>query len=72
MLKIKVLKVFPEFNSQRLQVGEASKRSVGDETDAVVSDVELLEDTESNETGFLQTGQLVPVQITDKQSIRHN
>ncbi len=56
-----------KLNSQRLQVGEASKRSVSDETDAVVSDVELLEDAESNETAFLQTAQLVPAQIADRQ-----
>ena len=50
---------FFKFNSQHLQVGEATESSVCDEAHAVVSDVELIQQTEPHETGFFQSGQMV-------------
>lgn len=44
------------FNLQHLQVGEAAKGPVGDEADAVASDVELLQQAEAGEAGLLQSG----------------
>lgn len=49
----------PELNLQHLQVGEAAEGPVGDEADAVASDVELLEQAEAGEAGLLQPGQMV-------------
>lgn len=45
-----------EFNSQRLQVGEATKSSICDEAHAIVPDVELVQQVEANKAGFLQSG----------------
>lgn len=42
-----------------MQVGEAAEGPVGDEADAVASDMELLEQAEAGETGLLQSGQMV-------------
>lgn len=47
------------FNSQHLQVGEAAKSPVRDEAHAVVSNVELVQQAEAYEAGFLQSGQMV-------------
>lgn len=46
-------------NLQHLQVGQASEGPVGDEADAVASDMELLEQAEAGEAGLLQSGQVV-------------
>ena len=62
-----------EFNSQHLQVGEATKSSVCDEAHAVVPDVQLVQHAEAHEAGFLQSGQVVGGQVaTGRQQKQNN
>lgn len=56
-----------EFNSQRLQVGEATESSVCDKADAVVSNVELLEQAEAYKAGFLQSGEMIGGEVAVKE-----
>lgn len=51
--------LFCILNSQHLQVGEASKSSVCDKAHTVVPNVELVQQAEAHEAGFLQSGQVV-------------
>lgn len=48
-----------ESNSQHLQVGEATESSVCNKAHTVVSNVELVQQAEAYEAGFLQSGQVV-------------
>lgn len=56
-----------EFNLQHLQVGEAAESSISNEANAVVSDVQLIQEAEAYETGFLQSGKMVGRKVAVEQ-----
>lgn len=58
---------FTSFDSQRLQVGEATKSPVCNEAHAVVSNVELVQHAEADEAGLLQPGQVVGGEVAVEQ-----
>lgn len=51
--------------SQRVQTGEVSEGSVGDEADLVVADRELLELAQPHEAALLQAHQLVSAEVAE-------
>lgn len=50
-----------------MQVGQATESSISNEANAVVSDVQLIQEAETYEAGFLQSGQMVGREVAADQ-----
>lgn len=57
-------------NSQHLQVGQATKSSICNKAHTVVSDVELVQQAEAYEAGFLQSGQMIGWEVAVGQTTK--